>query len=57
MIMYSKNVASDGWTTFTADQNLVIPATQMTSTYGVLSLQVANVAQVNTGLKEFGLIA
>jgi hypothetical protein len=52
VVMYSKNVNSDGWATFTADQDIYIPATETTSTYGVLSLQFANVAQVNTGLKE-----
>ncbi|KAF2490413.1 hypothetical protein BU16DRAFT_566435 [Lophium mytilinum] len=52
VIMYSKNVASSDWTTFTADQNIVIPATELTSTYGVLQIQFSNVAQANTGTKE-----
>lgn len=52
IVMYSKNVESSTWTTFTADQDLYIPATDTTSTYGVLEIQVSNVAQVNTGTKE-----
>jgi len=52
VVMYSKNVASDSWTTFTADYDVVIPATDATSTFGLLEIQFINIAQVNTGTKE-----